>query len=69
MANLLAPVPQNPEHIQVFRDRPYPLESGRTFVGNIAAATRDPTHADRPCPSTTTLEREARWVCEWWPPE
>ena len=69
MVNLLAPMPDSPEHVQVFRDQRYPRPGAPAFVGDVAAATPDPIRADRPGPSTSGLEREARWVCEWWPPD
>jgi hypothetical protein len=69
MAATLASPPETPRQSEPLPNWQGPAHRDPKLLrGTIAAAVR-PLRGVEPRREMTLLEREARWACEWWPPD
>src|SRR3712207_5543433 len=69
MATLLAPAPTGDDRIVALEHRQRRDQRDRTLVADIVAEAFNVAGVGQAGRTVPRLEREARWVCEWWPPD
>lgn len=69
MATTLAPSPQAPTPPEFASEDGHPRRRGREPSWSAITAPIGTVHGVGVSRELTQLEREARWACEWWPPD